>query len=174
MSKIGALQWTRIGVDYGWEGCCTTWNSVRSFLAMFTSWFGLHQGWLVLTRIRYVHIDQIMTKNHSIFCFVLIIHNSTSLKSMNAASTVEQWGERLHVVAFIFPATSWGKLWIFSHSSSLLAVLVCPASLVPVISNFLISFSKTESCERNKSPCHLFSDHDWGNKWSWQLISEID
>ena len=41
-----------------------------------------------------------------------------------------------------------GNLWSFSCSPSLLAVLVCPASLVPVVSNFLISLSIIESCER--------------------------
>ena len=89
MSKIGALQWTRIGVDCGWGGYCTAWNSGRISLATLTSCFGMQQGWLVLTRFRCVPNIQNMTENNFLFCFVLIIHNSNSLKSMEAASTIE-------------------------------------------------------------------------------------
>ena len=46
----------------------------------------MQQGWLVLTQIRCVPIIQNMTENESFFCFILIIHDNNSLKSMNAAN----------------------------------------------------------------------------------------
>ena len=49
----------------------------------------MQQGWLVLTRFRCVPNIQNMTENDFLFCFVLIIHDSDSLKSMKAASTIE-------------------------------------------------------------------------------------
>ena len=44
----------------------------------------MQQGWLVLTQIWCVPIIQTMTKNDSFFYFVLIIHDSNSLKFKNA------------------------------------------------------------------------------------------
>ena len=49
----------------------------------------MHQGWLVLTRFRCVLNIQNMTENDFLFCFVLIIYDSNSLKSMEVASTIE-------------------------------------------------------------------------------------
>ena len=43
------------------------------------------KGWLVLTQIRCVPIIQTMTENDSFCCFILIIYDNNSLKSMNAA-----------------------------------------------------------------------------------------
>ena len=76
-------------MDCDWGGCCTAWNSGRISLATLTSCFGMQQGWLVLTRFRCVPNIQNMTENNFLFCFVLIIHDSNSLKSMEDTSTIE-------------------------------------------------------------------------------------
>ena len=83
MSKIGALHWAQIGVDCGGGDGCIAWYFVRSSKAKFASWFGLHQGWLALTRFWCVHIVQTVTENNFKFYCLLIIQDSNSLKSMN-------------------------------------------------------------------------------------------
>ena len=80
MSKIGALHWAQIGVDCGGGDGCTAWYFVRSSKAKFASWFGLHQGWLALTRFWCVHIVQTVTENNFKFYCLLIIQDSNSLK----------------------------------------------------------------------------------------------
>ena len=66
----------------------------------------MQQGWLVLTQIQCVPIIQIMTENDSFFYFVLIIHDSDSLKSMNAADILFFLIASSGIISLLRPWTS--------------------------------------------------------------------